>query len=56
MEPNKKQLYSLMRAKLDTCNPKNWNDISSILIDVKENSPPFEQLSRTEFLRILRKE
>jgi glycosyltransferase involved in cell wall biosynthesis len=55
MEPNKKQLYSLMRKKLDTCNPKNWNDISSILIDVKENSPPFEQLSRTEFLRRLRK-
>ena len=55
MEPNKKQLYSLMREKLDTCNPKNWNDISSILMDVKENSPPFKQLSRTEFPRRLRK-
>jgi hypothetical protein len=55
MEPNKKQLYSLMREKLDTYNPKNWNDISSILIDVKENSPPFKQLSQTEFLKRLRK-
>ncbi|MFC2159189.1 glycosyltransferase [Actinomycetota bacterium] len=55
MEPNKYRLYSLMREKLDSYNPKNWNDIYNILTEVKETSPPFEQLSRTEFLKRLQK-
>ena len=55
MESDRNQLYFLMREKLDSCNPKNWNDISNILIEVKENNPPFAQLSRTEFLKRLQK-
>ena len=46
---DKKYLFSEMMERLKTYNPTNWNEFSSSLVDVKENSPPLEQFSRDEF-------
>ncbi|TET51864.1 MAG: glycosyltransferase family 1 protein [Actinomycetota bacterium] len=51
---DKNYLFSEMTEKLKTYNPTNWNEISSSLADIKENAPPLEQLSRSEFLEKVR--
>ena len=44
-----------MIEKLDTFNPKNWDEISSILKDIRREPPLLQQLSYTEFLKRIRK-
>jgi len=52
---NKKHFFSIMTKKLNNYNPSNWNDISNILTDIKENAPSLKQLNRKEFLKRVRK-
>ena len=50
MEPgNKKYLFSEMIKKLKSYDPKNWDDISLSLADIKNNASPLEQFNRDEF-------
>jgi len=55
MEPDyKKYLFSEMMKRLKAYTPTNWDEISSSLDDIKNNSPPLEQFSRNEFLEKMR--
>ncbi|HAJ94793.1 MAG TPA: hypothetical protein DCP02_01045, partial [Actinobacteria bacterium] len=56
MKPDdKKYLFSKMMRLLKSYAPVNWDEISSNLEDIKENSPPLEQFSHDEFLEKIRK-
>ena len=55
MEPgNKKYLFSEMIKKLKSYDPKNWDDISLSLADIKNNAYPLEHFNRDEFLEKVR--
>jgi len=55
MKPgSKKFLFSEMMKKLNSYDPTNWSGISSILEDIKEDSPPVERFSRYEFFEKVR--
>ena len=52
---NKHNLYTRMMTKLNSVDPRSWEDIDRVLSEIRQSSPPLQTSGLPEFLESLRK-